>query len=235
VREHRVEVDHLRRLALPVAHHLDGVALEQLHARHDRRHVEIFRRPRQTILQQRTDQRLALDQAHLATQAGQHERVLAQPRRGVQHPWAHALGDANRLGDHLPAAAAVQTPVRRAALDKVHPHRSRRIRAELLQLQTLLADLQGELAVGHLQRQAQALGPLLGLRFKRRAEGLDMDAAGRGLLNHENTLKKLRIGKKWPINQSTRILPELSVDRKNVRHSSHIDWLHFAQGRLQPS
>jgi hypothetical protein len=54
-------------------------------------------------------------------------------------------------------------------LDKVHPHRSRRIRAELLQLQTLLADLQGKLAVGHLQRQAQALGPLLGLRFERRA------------------------------------------------------------------
>ncbi len=54
----------------------------------------------------------------------------------------------------------------RAALDEVHPHRPRRIRPQLLQLQTLLAHLQGELAIGHLQWQAQALGPLLGLRLE---------------------------------------------------------------------
>jgi hypothetical protein len=83
-----------------------------------------------------------------------------------------------------------------------------------LQLQTLLADLQGELAVGHLQRQAQALGPLLGLRFKRRARASTWMRQAAGCSIMKTRSKKLRIGKKWPINQSTRILPELSVDRK---------------------
>ena len=105
--KHRVEVDHLRRLAFPVAHDLDGVALEQPHPRHDRRHIEILRRPRQTILQQGTDQRLTLDQAHLAPQTRQHERILAQTRRRIQHPRAHALSDADSLGNHLPAATSV--------------------------------------------------------------------------------------------------------------------------------
>jgi len=60
----------------------------------------------------------------------------------------------------------------------------------LLQLQTLLAHLQGKLAVIHLQRQTQALGPLLGLWLERRAQGFDMDAAGRRLLNHGKTRSK---------------------------------------------
>ena len=80
--------------------------------------------------------------------------------------------------------------MRRATLDEVHPHRPRRVRPQLLQLQTLLAHLQGKLAVSHLQRQAQALGPLLGLGLKGRAQGLDMDAAGRRLLNHGKTRSK---------------------------------------------
>ncbi|GLH43823.1 hypothetical protein RS3R6_16980 [Pseudomonas atacamensis] len=70
--------------------------------------------------------------------------------------------------------------MRRAAFDEVDPHRSRRIRAELLQLQTLLADLQGELTVRLAEQQAETFGPLFGLRLKRWGEGLDMDAAGRG-------------------------------------------------------
>jgi len=89
------------------------------------------------------------------------------------------LGDADSLGNHLPAAAAIQTTMRRAAFDEVDPHRSRRIRAKLLQLQTLLADLQDELAVRLAERQAKTFGPVFGLRLKRRGEGLDMDAAGR--------------------------------------------------------
>jgi hypothetical protein len=60
----------------------------------------------------------------------------------------------------------------------------------LLQLQTLFAYLQGKLAVIHVQRQAQAFGPLLGLWLKRRGGGLDMDAAGRRLLNHGKTRSK---------------------------------------------
>ncbi len=182
--KHRVEVDHLGWLAFPAAHHLDGVALEQTHARHDRRHVEVLRRASQAILQQSPNQRLTLDQAHFAAQAGQHKRILAQPGRGIQHPRTHTLGNADRLGDHLAAATAVQAPMGRAALDEVHPHRSWRVRAQLLQLQPLLADLQGKLAIVHLQRQAKPLGPVLGLRLEGRGQGLDMDAAGRRLLTH---------------------------------------------------
>jgi hypothetical protein len=78
----------------------------------------------------------------------------------------------------------------RTALDKVHPHRPRCVRAQLLQLQTLVADLQGKLTVIHLHRQTQALGPLLGLWLKSRGQGLDVDAAGRRLLNHEKTRSK---------------------------------------------
>jgi hypothetical protein len=77
-----------------------------------------------------------------------------------------------------------------ATLDEVHSHRPRRIRPQLLQLQTLLAHLQGKLAVIHLQGQAQALGPLLGLWLKRRGRSLDMDAAGRGLINHGKRCSK---------------------------------------------
>ena len=98
--EHRVEVDHLRRVALPMAHHLDRIALEQAHARHDWRHVEIFRAPGQAIFEQGTDQWLTLDQAHLAAQAGQHERILAQPGGGIQHTRAYALGEPVRATTH---------------------------------------------------------------------------------------------------------------------------------------
>ncbi|MNX85132.1 hypothetical protein D3C86_1169580 [compost metagenome] len=190
MREHRVKVDHLRRFAFPVAHDLDRIALEQAHARHDRRHVEIFRATGQAVFQQGTDQRLTLDQAHLATEAGQHERILAQPRRGIQHPRAHALGDANSLGDHLSAATTIQPAMGRTALDEVHPHRPRRIRPQLLQLQAHVTHLQGKFAVRHLHWQAQALSPLLGLWLESRVEGLDMDAAGRRLINHRKTRSK---------------------------------------------
>jgi hypothetical protein len=107
--------------------------------------------------------------------------------------------------------------MRRAAFNEVDPHRPRCVRAKLLQLQTLLADLQGELAVGHFTRQTEALGPLLRLRFKRRAEGFDMDAAGRGLLNHGKHAQKFKDRQKPPITHSTRILPELSVNRKKCQ------------------
>jgi hypothetical protein len=83
----------------------------------------------------------------------------------------------------------------RAALDEIHANRPWRLRTQLLQLQPMLADLHGKLAVVHLQWQAELLGPLLGAGLERRAQGLDVDAASRGLLNHENMLKKLRIGK----------------------------------------
>jgi hypothetical protein len=89
----------------------------------------------------------------------------------------------------------------RTALDKVHPHRPWRVRPQLLQLQPLFADLQGKLAVVHLQGQAEPLGPVFRPVLEGQGQGLDVDAAGRGLLTHgscsfmENMLKKLRIGK----------------------------------------
>ena len=55
----------------------------------------------------------------------------------------------------------VLAPVRRSALDEVHPHRSRCLRAQLLQLQPLLADLQAEgieaALIGHITAGAPHL------------------------------------------------------------------------------
>ncbi|MCY1437783.1 hypothetical protein D9M71_539580 [compost metagenome] len=78
----------------------------------------------------------------------------------------------------------------RTTLDEVHPHRPRRIRPQLLQLQAHVTHLQGKFAVRYLHWQAQALGPLLGLWLESRVEGLNMDAAGRRLINHRKTRSK---------------------------------------------
>ncbi|MNZ99835.1 hypothetical protein D3C78_1191750 [compost metagenome] len=134
MREHRVKVDDLWRLTLPIAHQLNRITLEQMHARHNRRYLKIFGRACQTVFEQGPDQRLTLDQAHLTAQARQHEAILAQACRGIQHSGAHALGDAHGLGNHLSTAAAIQPAMGRAALNEIHPHRSWRIRPQLLQL-----------------------------------------------------------------------------------------------------
>jgi hypothetical protein len=89
--------------------------------------------------------------------------------------------------------------MRRAALDKVNPHRPRRIRAQLLQLQTLLAHLQGKLAVGHLQWQAQALGPLLGLRLERRARASTWMRQAAGCSFIRKHAQKIKDRQKLPI------------------------------------
>ncbi|MNO77813.1 hypothetical protein D3C76_689340 [compost metagenome] len=184
MREHRVEVDHLRRLAFPAAHVLDGIAGKQAHAPDDRPHLVIRPGARQTILEQRCNQRLAFDQGHLATQAGQHERILAQAGRGIQHLRPHALGDTDCLGDHLPIATAEHPPMRRLPFDEVDPHRPRRLRAQLLDLQAVAADLHREPRRVVHQWQPQALGPGGGLRGKFRRQRLDPDTCALLLLFH---------------------------------------------------
>ncbi|SPO59673.1 protein of unknown function [Pseudomonas inefficax] len=187
MREHRVEVDHLRRLPFPSAHALDGIAGQQAHAPHDRPHLLIRPRPRQAILKQRGNQRLAFDQGHLAAQAGQYECVLAQPGSGIQHLRTHALGNAHRLGDHLPVATTEQAPMRGLAFDEVHPHRPRRLRAQLLNLQTINAHLHGKPGSIVLQRQLKALGPRSGLRLEFSRQRLDPDTCA--LLFHHSHLE----------------------------------------------
>jgi len=188
--EHRVEVDHLWRLAFPGAHAFDGVAIEQAHAADNRPHLLVSAGPCQAILKQRRNQRLALDQGHLATQAGQHERVLAQTCRGIQHLRPHALSNAHRLGDHLPVAATKLAPMRRLALDEVDPHRPRRLRPELLDLQAVGADLHGKCGGFIFQRQSQALGPDGSLRRIFRRQRLDSQTCAQLLLFHHNPHSK---------------------------------------------
>ncbi|MCY1351412.1 hypothetical protein D9M69_376770 [compost metagenome] len=194
MREHRVEVDHLRRLAFPGLHQLDGIALQQAHAHGDRRHLEIPRRSRQAVFQQGGDQRLAFDQAHLAAEGRQHESVAAEARRGIQHEGSHAGLDAHRLGDHLPAAAAELAAVRGGAFEEVDAYRPRRIRSELQQLQPVLAQLQGEVRRGVFRQfQAETLRPLPRGRLEFGAEGLDDDARRvRGIAHGLESWKKPR-------------------------------------------
>ena len=144
VRKHRIEINDLRRFALPLGHQLDGIALTQAHAFDDSAHFGILATARQAILQQRSDQRLALEQDHFTTQGRQHEGIAPEPGRGVQHAGANARLDADRLGDHLTAAAAELTTMRGAPFDEIHPYRTRRLWTEQLQLQPGLAQLQGE-------------------------------------------------------------------------------------------
>lgn len=190
VRKHRIKVDHLGRFTLPLAHVFNGVARQQAHACHDRPDLVVTAGPRQPVLEQRCNQRLALDQGHLTAQAGQHEGVLAQPCRAVEHLRPYPLGDAHGLGDHLPVATPKQTPVRGLTFDEVHAHWARRLRAQLLDLQAIGADLHGKSGVGVDQRQPQALCPFTGLGLKFRRQRLDPDAAYLLLLVHQFTHSK---------------------------------------------
>lgn len=180
--KHRVEVDHLRRLAVPGAHQVRRVAAEQTHPRGDRRHVGIAPGALQAILEQGGDQRLALDQGYLATQAGEDEPIPAQAGRGIQDARADAWLDADRLGDHLPAAAAELAPVGAGAFDEIDPHRTGGIRPQLQDLQALLADLHGELRlVVRRQRQAEPLRPAPRSLGAIGGQGLDMQARSGGI------------------------------------------------------
>ncbi|MCY1439656.1 hypothetical protein D9M71_559010 [compost metagenome] len=193
---------------------LDGIAAEQLHTRDDRADLGVAAGAGQAICEQGGDQRLALDQGHLAAQACQHEGVLAQPRRGVEHLRAYALGDTHGLGDHLPATATEHPPVGRRAFDEIHPHRPWRLRAQLLDLQAIGADLHGKACVVIAQRQLQALRPLgsQGLIIGRQC--LDPDAAVRQLLHHQILYsKKLNDRRPRPIYEVFAILPDQNALR----------------------
>ena len=113
---------------------------------------------RQTIFKQSGNQRLTLDQGHLAAQTGQHKSIAPQSCRGVQHLRTHARLYPERLGDHLPAATTKQPSMGHRPFDKVDPHRTRRLRAKLDKLQTGRAQLQGKLRL-RIDRQSQPFGP----------------------------------------------------------------------------
>ena len=77
--------------------------------------------------------------------------------------------------------------MRGLAVDEVHPHRPRRLRAQLLDLQAFSAHLHGKTRSIVLQRQAQALGPrrsLLRILCRHR-----FDPDTRALLFHRPHLK----------------------------------------------
>ena len=223
MRKHRVEVDHLRRLTLPGPHALDGIARQQAHALDNPTHLKIAPRPRQAILEQRGNQWLALDQRHLAAQAGQHERILAKPRSGIQYLRPNTLGDTDRLGDHLPAAAAVQAPMRRLPLDEVHPHRPGCLWPQLLDLQAIDADLHGKagLVVDH--RQAQPLRPCLGLRLELRGQCLDPDTCALLLLCHP-----------FPHSKKINETPA-TADTRSIRYSARAQRARLPCQILSPS
>jgi hypothetical protein len=65
--------------------------------------------------------------------------------------------------------------MRQRPRNKIHPHRPRRLRAELEQLQTFCPQLQGKLGVTVL-RQLQTLGPRSSSERKSRLQRFDADA-----------------------------------------------------------
>ncbi len=171
--KHRVEVDDLRRLAQPLRHQLDGIALEQGHPRGDSTHLGVPSRATQTILQQRGNQRLAFDQAHFTAQRRQHKGIAPEPRCSIQHPWPDTGLDAHGLGDHLPTATTELTPVRCGPLDEIHPYRPRCLRLEQLKLQAVRANLQSEFGRVLNFRQVETLRPLMGGSGELRSQRFD--------------------------------------------------------------
>ncbi len=146
----------------------------------------------------------------MATQTGQHEGVLAKPCGSVEYHRPHTLGDAHGLGDHLPVATAELAPVGSLAFDEVDPHRAGGLGPQLLDLQTLGAQLNGELRVVILQGQAQALRPCL--RLARILLGHRLDPDPHALLLHRSHLKKTT----WPLmNRPTR--PIQAISRYSAR------------------
>ena len=158
VREHRVEIDHLGRLARHCC--ISSMALPSsslIRAAMAATSASAARA--EAVVEQRRDQRLTLDQTDLAAQRRQYE--ASRPSPAVASSTRSDTGlNAHCLGDHLPAAPTELTPMRRRTLYEVHPHRPRRLCLEQLQLQTGLAHLQRELGLGQLLRQTQALRPL---------------------------------------------------------------------------
>ncbi len=69
----------------------------------------------------------------------------------------------------------------RAAFDEIHPNRPWRLLAQQLQLQPALAQLQGELRVIRLQRQAQSRCPVARLLGILRRKGFDTNQRGCGI------------------------------------------------------
>ncbi len=146
MREHGVQVDDLGNSSAPGSHQLDGVALEQLHAPGDFRHLATgLPGPLQTVGQQRGDHRLALDQGHLAAQGSQHEGVPPQPGRGIQHPRAYRPADTHRPCHHLPRPAAVLAAMGQGAFDKIDPHCTRGVLGGGQQAEAIVAQLQQQI------------------------------------------------------------------------------------------
>ena len=78
-----------------------------------------------------------------------------------------------------------------APLYKVDPHRARSIRPQLLQLQPLRTNLQGELSLGLGQRQTQTFSPLPGQGLIGLAQRFDFDTTACCLLTHLKTRSKI--------------------------------------------
>ncbi|MNV80376.1 hypothetical protein D3C71_1739750 [compost metagenome] len=97
------------------------------------------------------------------------------------------MGNAHRLGDHLPVATTEHAPVRGLAFDKVDPHRPRCLRAQLLDLQAINAHLHGKPGSIVQQRQLKALCPCSGLRLEFSRQRLDPDTCA--LLFHHSHLE----------------------------------------------
>lgn len=100
--------------------------MDQGHARHYCGCGVIRRGPGQPVLQQRMDNRRALQQCHSVAKAGQHKGVLPQAGSGVQDV-QRLVGafQTNGLGDELTGATAMGQAISGLAGHKLRPDRSR--------------------------------------------------------------------------------------------------------------
>ena len=119
MREHRVEIDHLRaRGDIRQCRQAGGVDQLQtiLQPGADFR-VRVA--SRQPVVEQRSDHRITLQHPHATADRRQHKRIAPQPRRGIDHVREVAPFDADRFGHRFAATASELAPVRHRAADKI--------------------------------------------------------------------------------------------------------------------
>ena len=129
----------------------------------------------QAVFEQGRDQRIALDQRNRAPELREHEGVAPQPGGGIDDARPNSGQQADRLGDHLPRAAAKQAPVRHGTSDEIDTHRPRRIVGEVDELQSIRPELQREFRFAG-KRQMQAFSPRSRRSVERRVKRLDANA-----------------------------------------------------------
>ena len=137
MREHRIEVHHLRTRG-DIGQRRQAGGVDQLQPLlQPAANFRIGIAARQAIVEQRGDHRITLQHSHAATDRRQHEGIASQPGGGVDDIRQVITFNTHRFGDRFTAAAAKLAPVGHRPADKVDEDAAKFGLIALTQLQML--------------------------------------------------------------------------------------------------